>query len=149
MHQLETLGCECLMATVSPIDNGTYVAGTERAIKYFTDIQKIQPMSEAIHGSMSPRIPDNMSVFSDDTPSDATEERPQSEDTKNSQGSEGHSKANHERQTNGQGSSEDMSEETEGQRSPREEQNGGVVQKKEAVINSGKQTFGCWKVNQM
>ncbi|XP_072037376.1 uncharacterized protein [Amphiura filiformis] len=142
MHQLENLGCECLMATVSPIDNGTYVAGTEKAIKYFTDIQKIQPMSEYVHGSMSPRMMDNMSVFSDDV-SDAADERPHSEDTSTKDGhGENQNKAS-ERQANGQGSSsEDIMEEEAGQRSQDGEQNGAVVKKKDqSVIHAGEEVF--------
>ena len=160
MHQLESLGCDCLMATLSPIDNGTYVAGTEKAIKYFTDIQKVQPMSEFINGSLSPR--DSLSGFSDDLHSDGTptEERPQSEseNVKDApSAAENHVRGNassRQGSVNGQGSSSMSSEGStengggaadEGQRSSdgevaEDQPEGGamVVKKDQAVVQSGK-----------
>ncbi|XP_022111121.1 uncharacterized protein LOC110990428 [Acanthaster planci] len=68
VHQLESLGCECVVASVIPSDGGTYITGTPVAVQYFSEIQKIQAMADYVN----PTTP--TSVTSDNVPNDAAEE---------------------------------------------------------------------------
>ncbi|XP_071956279.1 uncharacterized protein [Antedon mediterranea] len=54
MQILQTMGCECVMAAVTPfenkalIDNRTLITGTTKGVQYFAQIQKIQPFAEFV-----------------------------------------------------------------------------------------------------
>ncbi|XP_038077082.1 uncharacterized protein LOC119744935 isoform X2 [Patiria miniata] len=68
VHQLESLGCECVVASVVPSDGGTYITGTPVAVQYFSEIQKIQAMADYVNPATPP------SVSSDGEPNDGAEE---------------------------------------------------------------------------
>ncbi|XP_033116686.1 uncharacterized protein LOC117116670 [Anneissia japonica] len=54
MQILQTMGCECVMAAVTPfenkalIDNRTLITGTTKGVQYFAQIQKMQPFAEFV-----------------------------------------------------------------------------------------------------